>query len=85
VTGLGGPQWVQLHYRVANPAAGEAYVSVNDEVAYNISSLNDRAGYHDIVPVELNLREGAVNKIMFGTNAGEDTGIVLDGIEMVED
>ena len=85
MTGLGGPQWVQLHYRVANPAADEAYVSVNDELAYDISSLNDRAGYHDIVPVELNLREGAVNKITFGVLAGEDAGIMIDGIEIVED
>jgi hypothetical protein len=88
VSGLGGPQWVQLHYRVADRDAGEAYVTVNDEVSYNVSSLNSRAGYHDIVPVELNLREGAVNTITFGVdgrNAGRDAGIVLDGIEAIED
>ncbi|OCL06395.1 carbohydrate-binding module family 35 protein [Glonium stellatum] len=87
VTGLGGRQWVQFHYRVnnRNGAAGEAHVSVNDEPAINISSLNCRAGYHNIVPIELNLREGAVNTITFSTSSSENAGIVLDGIEVVED
>jgi hypothetical protein len=87
VTGLGGRQWVQFHYRVANRAAGEAFVVVNDEAVRNISSLNNRAGYHDIVPVELYLRKGAVNKISFGMHSlgAEGSGIMLDGIELVED
>ncbi|KAF2187497.1 carbohydrate-binding module family 35 protein [Zopfia rhizophila CBS 207.26] len=85
VTGLGGRQWVQFYYRVDNREAGEAHVFVNDEPALNISSLNHRAGYHDIVPIELDLREGAVNTITFGTSGSEDSGIVLDGIEVVED
>ena len=84
VTGLGGRQWVQFHYRVTNREAGEAHVFVNDEPAVNISSLNHRAGYHDVVPIELNLREGAVNTITFGMS-GKEAGIVLDGIEVVED
>ncbi|KAF2003651.1 carbohydrate-binding module family 35 protein [Amniculicola lignicola CBS 123094] len=83
VTGLGGRQWVQFHYRQSREA-GEAHVFVNDEPAVNISSLNHRAGYHDIVPIELNLREGAVNKITFGTT-GRNARAVLDGIELVED
>jgi hypothetical protein len=61
---------------------------VNGEVAHNVSSLNDRAGYHDVVPVELNLREGPVNKIMIGLSGnieGEGARIVIDGIEVVED
>jgi hypothetical protein len=87
VIGLGGRQWVQFHYRVANRAAGEAFILVNDEATHNISSLNNRAGYHDVVPVELNLRKGAVNKISFGMHGrdAESGGIVLDGIELVED
>lgn len=70
---------------VTDREAGEAHVFVNDEPAVNISSLNHRAGYHDIVPIELNLREGAVNKITFGTSGSADAGIVLDGIEVVQD
>lgn len=85
MTGLGGSQWVQFHYRVSDRKGGEAHVFVNDEPAVNISSLNHRAGYHDIVPVQLELREGPVNKITFGMSGAEHTGIVLDGIEVVED
>ncbi|KAF2477480.1 Arabinanase/levansucrase/invertase [Lindgomyces ingoldianus] len=85
VAGLGGRQWVQFHYRVADKFAGEAHVFVNDEPAVNISSLNHRAGCHDVVPIELNLREGAVNTITFGTSGSTEAGIVLDGIEVVED
>lgn len=87
VTGLGGPQWVQFHYRVANRAAGEAFVLVNDEAARTISSLNNRAGHHDVVPVELDLRRGALNRISFGIHGGDADGggAVLDGIEVVED
>ena len=61
---------------------------MNDGVIYNVSPLNDRAGYHDVVPVELELREGDVNKItlgLSGRNEAGDTGIVVDGIEVVED
>jgi hypothetical protein len=79
---------VQLHYRVADRDAGEAFVSVNDHVIYNISALNSRAGYHDVIPVELDLEEGAVNKIAFGVtgdSSEENAGIVLDGIEVVEE
>ncbi|KAJ4359812.1 uncharacterized protein N0V89_000368 [Didymosphaeria variabile] len=83
VTGLGGPQWVQFHYRVPPSSDAEAWVSVNDGPAVNISSLNHRAGYHSVVPVQLDLIEGSENTISFGTNGGE--GIVLDGIEVVED
>ncbi|KAF2110719.1 Arabinanase/levansucrase/invertase [Lophiotrema nucula] len=85
VTGLGGRQWVQLHYRVADREAGEVHVIVNDGPAVNVSSLNHRAGYHDVVPVELGLREGAVNTIMVGATGNEDAGIVVEGIEVVED
>jgi len=87
VRGLGGEQWVQFHYRIANSNLGEAYVSVNDELVYNISSLNTRAGYHDIVPVKLNLYKGDVNKISFGVygQKAENAGVVLDGIEVIED
>ena len=67
-----------------NRSAGEAHVFVNDEPPVNISALNHRAGYHDIVPIELNLRAGAVNKITFGSSS-EEAGVILDGIEVVED
>jgi hypothetical protein len=64
----------------------EAHVYVNDEPAVNISSLNHRAGYHDIVPIELNLREGSDNKVVFSVSgSGEEAGVVLDGIEVVEE
>jgi hypothetical protein len=85
VTGLGGRQWVQLHYRVADRSVGEAHIFVNDEPAVNISSLNHRAGYHQVVPVELNLEEGAVNTITFGMSGKDEAGVVLDGIEVIDD
>lgn len=66
-------------------AAGAAHVSVNDEPAMNISTLNHRAGFHDVVPIELALRVGAINKITFSSSGTTDAGIVLDGIEIVED
>jgi hypothetical protein len=84
VTGLGGSQWVQFHYRVTDRVAGEAHVVVNDQAPVNISALNHRAGYHDIVPILLDLKAGPVNSITFGFT-GEDAGVVLDGIELVED
>lgn len=76
---------MQFHYRVTNSSAGEAHVFVNDQPPVNISALNHRAGYHDVVPIELDLKEGPVNSIRFGVSGGEDAGVVLDGIELVED
>ncbi|KAF9741672.1 hypothetical protein PMIN06_001416 [Paraphaeosphaeria minitans] len=83
VTGLGGLQWVQFHYHVLPPSNAEAWVSVNDGPAVNISALNHRAGFHDVVPIQLDLEEGSGNTVTFGTSGGED--VVLDGIEVVED
>jgi hypothetical protein len=67
----------QLHSSyLANPganstgfahAAGEACLFVNDEPPVNLSSLNSRAGYHDIIPVQVTLKPGDVNTIKFGT------------------
>ena len=86
VTGAGGKQWVQFHYTVSDPKAGEAHVLVNDgDVPMNISSMNSRAGYHKTVPVELDLKEGSVNTITFGAVGGQDYEIMLEGIEVVED
>lgn len=85
MTGLGGPQWVQFHYHVDNHTAGEAHVVVNGQPPLNISSLNHRAGYHDVVPILLDLEEGSVNTITFGASGDDAAGIVLDGIELVED
>jgi hypothetical protein len=83
VTGLGGLQWVQFHYRVPPSSNAEAWVSVNSGPAVNVSALNHRAGYHDVVPIQLGLHEGSENTITFGTSGGE--GVVLEGIEVVED
>ena len=55
-----------------NERNGEAYIIVNDEPAVNISSLNSRAGYHHLVPVQLKLRAGDDNTIVFGS-MGEDS------------
>lgn len=69
-----------------NRNLAEAHIYVNDQPAVNISSLNHRAGFHDIVPVELSLREGPTNRITFSVSGqGEEAGLVLDGIEVVED
>lgn len=73
VTGLGGPQWVQFHYRMQNRMMGEAHVVVNGGAPVNISALNHRGGYHDVVPIELDLLEGDVNTITFGMTGEEGT------------
>lgn len=67
VTGTGALQWFAFHYRVNDPAAGEAYIYVNDEPAVNVSSLNHRAGYYPVVPVQLKLSPGEVNTITVGS------------------
>ena len=40
----------------------------------NISDLNHRAGYHDVVPVQLDLKRGDVNTVRFGASgsSGKD-------------
>ena len=76
---------MQIHYRVSNREAGEAHVFVNGGPAVNISALNHRAGYHGVVPIELELNEGAVNTITVGMSGREEAGIVVEGIEVVED
>lgn len=76
---------MQFHYHVSNRTAGEAHVYVNDQPAVNISSLNHRAGYHDVVPILLNLEEGSENTITFGVSGSEEAGVVLDGIDVIED
>ena len=50
--------------------AGEAYIYVNDQPAVNISELNSRAGYADVVPVQLKLKPGDVNTITVGSVGG---------------
>lgn len=53
---------------------GEAYILVNeDTVPTNISDLNSRAGYHEVVPVELTLKPGDVNTITFGAMGSSGT------------
>jgi hypothetical protein len=81
VTGLGGPQWVQFHYRMQNRMAGEAHVTVNSGAPVNISALNSRAGYHDVVPIELDLSEGDGNTITFGMTGGEGKSCSLHSFE----
>ncbi|KAK7757532.1 hypothetical protein SLS62_000547 [Diatrype stigma] len=84
VTGTGALQWFAFHYRVNDPAAGEAYIYVNDEPAVNVSSLNHRAGYHPVVPVQLKLNTGDVNTITVGSVGTEDFQMSVDGIELYE-
>lgn len=85
VTAMGGMQWVQVHYRVNGTRRGEgtdAWIQVNQGPKFSMSELNHRAGWHDVVPVQLYLEEGDGNVITFGVS-GE--GVVLDGIEVIED
>lgn len=83
VTGLGGLQWVQMHYKVEEGSRGDAWVEVNGAPAVNISDMNHRAGFHHVIPVQLDLKHGDSNTITFGVGNGQ--GVVLDGIEVVED
>lgn len=80
---------MQLHYRVRNGEGGEqaaqAHVSVNEGPVVNVSSLNHRAGWQDVVPIQLELREGSGNTITFGVSGEAEEAVVLDGIEVVED
>lgn len=71
MTGTGDLQWLALHYRASHPEAGEAYIYVNDGPAANISSLNRRAGYHPVVPVQLKLEPGDVNSVTIGSVGSE--------------
>jgi hypothetical protein len=85
VTAMDTMQWVQVHYRVEEESRErgiELWLQVNGGLKMNVSSLNHRAGWHDVVPVQLVLEKGDGNVIAFGANGG---GITLDGIEVVED
>ncbi|KAI0964834.1 glycosyl hydrolase [Xylaria arbuscula] len=81
VTGTGSMQWLAFDYTVNKQNAGDAYVVVNNEPAVNISSLNSRAGYHHLVPVQLKLRSGDDNTIVFGSIGQDDFEISVNGIE----
>ncbi|EMR63395.1 putative galactan -beta-galactosidase protein [Eutypa lata UCREL1] len=85
VTGTGSLQWFAFHYKVNDPEAGEAYIYVNDEPAVNISSLNHRAGYHPVVPVQLKLQPGDVNTITVGSVGTEDFQMSVDCIELYKE
>jgi hypothetical protein len=45
--------------------------------------MNHRAGHHHVVPILLDLEHGGDNKIVFGVSG--EAGVVLEGIEVVED
>ncbi|KAI1283306.1 glycosyl hydrolase [Xylaria sp. FL0933] len=81
ITGTGAMQWLAFDYTVNKQDAGEAYIIVNDEPAVNISSLNSRAGYHHLVPVQLKLKAGDDNTIVFGSMGQDDFEIAVNGIE----
>ncbi|KAB5525557.1 Arabinanase/levansucrase/invertase [Coniochaeta sp. 2T2.1] len=86
VTGTGARQWLSLHFTVNNPDAGRAHIIVNDEVQpVNISDLNHRAGYHGVVPVQLDLKRGDVNTIHFSASGSSDFEVSVDGIELYEE
>ncbi|KAF2839214.1 carbohydrate-binding module family 35 protein [Patellaria atrata CBS 101060] len=86
VTAAGGRQWVQFHYNVNDRNRGDAHVYVNDDpLPLNISNLNHRAGYHHVVPVELDLKEGSENTITFGGVGSSDFEMHLESIEVVWD
>ncbi|KAI8951468.1 carbohydrate-binding module family 35 protein [Xylaria longipes] len=85
VTGTGSLQWLAFHYQINNPEAGEAYVIANDEPAVNISSLNSRAGYHDLTPIQLKLRSGDANTITFGFIGEDDNKIAVNALELFEE
>lgn len=92
VTGLGlrtsSPphhEWVSIRYTVNDPAAGEAYVMVNDEhkgTPVNISEYNSRAGHHQAVPVRLRLDAGDVNTITIGAIGTEGFEMEVEGLEL---
>ncbi|KAI0902978.1 glycosyl hydrolase [Ustulina deusta] len=81
VTGTGSMQWLAFDYTVNNRNAGEAYIMINNEPPVNISSLNSRAGYHHLVPVQLRLEAGDDNTIVFGSMGQDDFEIAITGIE----
>lgn len=67
VTGTGALEWYPFHYEVNDPTAGQAHITLNDEVyPTNMSELNSRAGRHRQVPDQLNSKRGYVNTIRFG-------------------
>ncbi|KAI0517013.1 glycosyl hydrolase [Xylaria bambusicola] len=81
VTGTGAMQWLAFDYTVNKRNTGEAYIIVNNEPPVNISSLNSRAGYHHLVPVQLKLEAGDDNTIVFGSMGQDDFETTITGIE----
>ncbi|KAI1291046.1 glycosyl hydrolase [Xylaria venustula] len=81
VTGTGSMQWLAFDYTANKQNAGDAYVIINNEPVVNISSLNSRAGYYHLVPVQLKLRSGDDNTIVFGSIGQDDFEIAFNGIE----
>ena len=85
ITGTGERQWIAFHYTVSNPKRGEAHILVNGETTpVNISELNSRAGYHGVVPVQLELERGYGNIITVGASGEEGFVVRFEGIEMHE-
>ncbi|KAJ9144135.1 Glycosyl hydrolase family 43 protein [Pleurostoma richardsiae] len=86
VTGTGAFQWLTFHYNVNDPEAGQAHITLNDDVVpTNLSDLNSRAGYQSEIPVQLRLFEGDINTIRVGVTGSKDFEISLDGIALHDD
>ncbi|KAI1322362.1 glycosyl hydrolase [Xylariaceae sp. FL0255] len=82
ISGTGEKEWVVFDSTVNKPDGGDAYIIVNKQPAVNLSSLNSRAGCHHLVPVQLKLRRGEDDTIIFGSvRIEENFEITLHGIE----
>ena len=71
ITGSGSMQWLAFDYTV-NERDGEAYIIVNEDRPGTISTLTSRPGYNHWCPVQLKLRAGDDNTIVFGS-MGDDS------------
>ncbi len=55
---------------------------INNEPPVNISSLNSRAGYHHLVPVQLRLEAGDDNTIVFGSMGQDGMCFIPEGWDL---
>ncbi|PQE05727.1 glycosyl hydrolase family 43 protein [Rutstroemia sp. NJR-2017a BVV2] len=65
--------------------AGETYISINNHSVLKLSSLNSRAGYAKIVPVEVTLNRGDGNVVEFGAVGDEDFEVEIECLEVYEE
>ncbi|PQE04672.1 glycosyl hydrolase family 43 protein [Rutstroemia sp. NJR-2017a BBW] len=85
------PLRLQTQHNLLTPfPAGEVYIRINKRSVLKLSSLNSRAGYAKIVPVEVTLNHGDGNVVEFGAVGDEvikraDFEVEIECLEVYEE